>query len=164
MPSNVKITVPKDLNPRCTASGVAKEKNLPAARAADRGAIGDDRRSAGCRGAVELRGTANAPLAVPPLFVNVPLAAVEVSWKNVWPPLPPEPVPPLLVKVPLAAVEAASNNVRPPSLTGPAEPLLIKVPLPAVEVFQNCVEPALNPTLDALALFVKVPLHALEES
>src|SRR5437868_6910850 len=53
-----------------------------------------------------------APLTVPPLFVNVPSAAVELWTNCVAPPCRYAAVPPLLMKLALPALELSKNAVE----------------------------------------------------
>src|SRR5207248_1989634 len=73
-----------------------------------------------------------APLAVPPLAINVALPAVEVLKNCVRPPTPPKTVAPLLVKeVMLPAVALLLNNISP------------LLPAPSTAVTKFCVIPEL---------------------
>src|SRR5882757_5254133 len=71
---------------------------------------------------------------------------------------------PLLMKVPLAAVDVSEKDVKPPPevLQQSLMPLLVKVPLPALEVPEKVVEPPSRFTMHVLPPLVKVPLPALE--
>src|ERR1700736_458284 len=104
-----------------------------------------------------------AALTVPPLLVNVPLAAVVLSWNSVMPPPAPKNAAPLLVKLPLAAVELLLKVVLPPNALTTAPPLLVNVPLAAVELSRNTVVPPFPP-LAVPPLLVKLPLPAVEAS
>ena len=89
------------------------------------------------------------------MFVEKSLAAAEADIDAM--------KPPLLMKVPLAALELSEKDVEPPGASEHPVPLLVKVPLPALEVPEKVVKPGppLPQSPPGLVKAVRLPAVAL---